>query len=1244
MSSSKQSRIDALPAHLQERLRRRLAGQAERSDTIPRAERTGPLPLSFSQQRLWFLNEFQPGETKYNSALAFRLVGPLDLPALAGALRELSIRHESLRTTFDQVDGVGVQVVHPAGELPVPVVDLAATSSAEPDELDRVLVREYATPFDLRRGPLFRVLLVRLADDAHVLMLTAHHIVTDGWSMGVLADELSTLYDAALRGEDAALPALPLQYADFAVWQRTRFSDAALDGQLDYWKQQLSGISPLQLPTDRPRPAVRTSAGAAHEFVVPAEVSARLGQLARAHDTTLFTTLVAACQVLLARYAGQDDVAVGTVLSGRNRPELDRLVGFFVNTVVLRSTVDCSRTFEEFLAGVKDTVLNALAHDETPFERLVEAVQTERDLSRNPLFDVMVLLHNTQPALPAFPGLHTEEVGFSRHSATFDLSFGFREYDNVLAGQVEYNTDLFDSVTVERMVGHLLVLLGGIAVDPGRPVAELPLLVVGERQRLLVEWNATGHGVPAATLPGVLADQVRRTPGATAVVFEGERLSYAEFGARVDRLASWLVERGVGPERIVSVALRRSEELVVAIWASLRAGGAYLPVDPDYPADRIGFMLDDARPVVVLDDPDVVREVCATGPDGSVDVAPGPLNGAYVIYTSGSTGRPKGVQVPHAGIVNRLLWMQAEYRLGAEDRVLQKTPSSFDVSVWEFCWPLVVGATLVVARPDGHRDAAYLAELIQRERVTTVHFVPPMLGAFLATVEGAESAAAGCGTLRRVICSGEALPTELAARCRQILDVPVHNLYGPTEASVDVSFWESSPADRLAMTPIGRPVWNTRLYVLDARLRPVPTGVSGELYLAGVQLARGYLNRPGLTAERFVADPFGPAGSRMYRTGDLARWSAAGVVEFLGRTDDQVKIRGFRIELGEIEAVLARHESVRQVVVVARDDGGAGHKRLVAYLVPAASTGSASPGSASPGSAAVPDPQLRAWLKQSLPDYMLPSAFVLLDRLPLNPSGKVDRRALPAPDLQPELESAYVPPRTSPERELAGIWSEVLGVQRVGVEDNFFGLGGDSILSIQVVSRARQAGLRLTSKDIFLYQTIAELAAAVQVRSAAELVEHGLVVGPVPLVPIQHWFFEALADAPNRFTMSVLVELVESLDEDAVRAAVDAVVAHHEALRMRFQRVDGEWRQDTGPADAAAFRRCDLSDLDDKDQRTAMETAAIAAQSGMDIASGPLLRAVLFVLGPGRRPRLFLTGNHLVVDGVSWGILLTDLG
>ncbi|WP_189135890.1 non-ribosomal peptide synthase/polyketide synthase, partial [Wenjunlia tyrosinilytica] len=1239
MSSSKESRVSALPADLQEVLRRRLAGRAQRSDTIPPADRTRPLPLSFSQQRLWFLGEFQPGEAEYNSALALRLTGALDVPALTRSLRGLQDRHESLRTTFDEVEGKGVQIVHPPSELPVPVMDLAGAVGSGPGELDRLLLTEYSRPFDLRQGPLFRALLVRLGESEHVLLLTAHHIVTDGWSMGVLVEELSTSYDAALRGEEPASAPMPLQYADFAVWQRGRLTDEALEEQLGYWRRKLAGTSPLELPTDRPRPAVRTSAGAVHEFAVPAAVAARLGELARGGETTLFTVLVAACQVLFARYSGQDDIAVGTVTSGRNRPELDRMVGFFVNTVVLRSTVDGSMGFRDVLAGVKDTVLDAFAHDEAPFERLVEALAVQRDVSRNPLFDAMVLLHNTRRTSPSFTGLRVEDVAVSRRAANFDISVEFEEGDGTLAGLLEYNADLFDQATAERMAGHLLVLLAGIAADPDCPVGQLPLLAEEERRTVLTGWNDTATDVPALTFPEMFEAQAARTPDATALVFRDTVLDFATLNARANLLAHRLIRQGVGPERVVALVLPRSAETVIGILAVLKAGGVYLPVDPTLPADRIEYLLGDARPALVLDAASLAAALETDPATGATPVGDptdedrvGPLrpdNCAYVIYTSGSTGRPKGVAVEHRAMVNLLVNHREGFVAeagGGRLRVALTAVFSFDTSL-EGVLLMADGHELHLIDETVRLDPQALVDYIAEHRVDFLDLTPSYLHQLLP---------AGLLTDRRhrpkvLMLGGEAIGESLWRKLSAETGTVSYNFYGPTECTVDALSCRVGEGERPV---VGRPLGNLRAYVLDDRLDPAPVGVPGELHLAGDQLARGYLHRPGLTAERFVADPFGGAGTRMYRTGDVVRWTRSGTLEYLGRSDEQVKIRGFRIEPGEIEAALLGQPGVAEAVVAAKEDDG-GRKRLVAYLVPAAAD-------TAPPTAA----ELRTALGLTLPDYMVPSAFVVLDALPTTTSGKLDRKALPVPEGGQGRTGQYIAPSTPMEQELARIWAEVLGAERVGVEDNFFELGGDSILSIQVVSRARQAGLALASKDIFLHQTVGALATALAAQVAAEPAadERTVPAGPAPLSPIQRWFF-ATHGPLRHFTMSMVgeVDTGPEPDEAALGSAVEAVVAHHEALRTRFTEHDGEWRQEPVEPAPDVLDRRDLSALDEEGQRAAIEEAAARARAGLDLGTGKLFQAVLFLLGPGRRPRLFLTVHHLAVDSVSWRILLGDL-
>ncbi|ANZ40481.1 hypothetical protein BBK82_35180 [Lentzea guizhouensis] len=1239
MSSSIEDRIAALPPHLREQMRRRLSGRSQQADAIRPADRSKPLPLSFPQQRLWFLDSFQPGGSGYNSALALRLTGSVDVAALTAALTGLVARHESLRTTLDEVDGVGVQVVHPPFDLALPVAQAQ-------DDLDELLVEEYSRPFDLRQGPLVRALLVRLAQDEHVLLVTAHHVVTDGWSMGVLTEELGELYGAAVAGREAVLPALPLQYADFAAWQRERLSGDALRGQVEHWTRRLSGTTPLELPTDRPRPPVRTTNGAVQSFTIPATTTAALRALAHDRGTILFSVLMAGCQALLARYAGQDDVAVGTVTTGRGRPGLERLVGFFVNTVVLRSTVDSRVSFAEFLDQVKENVKEAYAHDEVPLEHVVDALRVERDVSRNPLFDVMVLLQNAERTPPTLPGLAVDQVGLSRRDAIFDLTIEFQERDGLLDGVVEYNTDLFDATTIARLTDHLVRLLGGAAADPRRPLGELPWLSEAERDQVLVGWNDAHRAPVEDTITGRFAEQARRTPDAPAVVFDDVVLTYAELDAQANRLAGELIGLGVRPEDPVGLLVERSADLVVAELAVLKAGAAYVPLDGRAPVERTRRVLADSGIAVVLTDPRN-RDVVTSVHTGQVVVLDGDRTGAadpavvvhpdqlaYVMHTSGSTGVPKGVAVRHRDVV--ALALDSRFATGAHDRVLLHSPSAFDASTYELWVPLLRGGQVVVARP-GDVDADAIRDAVAHG-VTAIWLTA---GLFRLVAQEAPEAFAG---LREVWTGGDVVP---AAAVRGVLaacpGLTVVDGYGPTETT---TFATSFPMTDTVpdVIPIGRPLDGMAVYVLDEGLRPVPVGVPGELFLAGAGVARGYLGQPGLTAERFLPDPFGPPGSRMYRTGDIGRWRAHGVVEFVGRTDDQVKIRGFRVETGEIDALLVRHPEVAQSITVARTDDG--RKQLVAYLVPAAGTVPA-------------HAELRTWLTRELPDYMVPSAFVVLDALPLSGNGKVDRRALPAPEAHPAADR-HVEPTTPVERELARVWAEVLRVDRVGIEDNFFELGGDSILSIQLVARARRAGIRLSSKDVFLHPTVAELAATAS--AVADSVPDAPVAGPAPLTPIQEWFFETAPASPHHFTMSTHVELAPDLDERALATAVDAVVAHHDALRTRFTRAgDGQsggarpgetatpgaptssrWVQDLAPtAPTGVLRVRDLAGLDGPAQEEAAQADALAAQSSLDLEAGPLIRAVLFRLGD--RFRLFLTVHHLVVDGVSWRVLLDDI-
>ncbi|MGC7102160.1 non-ribosomal peptide synthase/polyketide synthase [Amycolatopsis lurida] len=1147
--------------------------------------------LSSGQERMWFVQEFDPSSTEYNSGVAMRFSGDLDEAALNVAWRALVQRHESLRTTFAAVDGRAVQLVWATGHVEIETVDLTESPEGAVAEFVRT---ELGRGFDLRSGPVVRPTLLRLAADEAVLVVGLHHILTDGWSLKVLVGDLGELYrlavDEELREPEAllarsALPELPVTYADFAAWQRER----DWDEPLEFWRQELDGVPALELPTDRPRPPVRTSTGATVDFTVPEDLAAELRQLCLGRGVTPFMALVAAVQLVLARYSGQDDFAVGTVTAGRDRPEVENLVGLFVNTLALRTRVDQGATMGELLGRVRETVLRAFAHSDVPFDRVVDAVVAGRDTSRTPIVQAVVLYQDGEVSTVELPGVRMAEQRLARETAQFELTFEFTDNDSTLAGVLNYNRDLFDATTAERLSAQVLAVLSTMVSDPEAPLPSVNTLPSAEFTKVIHDWNATAGDAVPGTLPSLFADAVSRTPDAVAVVSEAESVTFAELSARVDRLARHLISAGVAPESRVGVCVPRGVSLVVALLAVVRAGGAYVPIDPDYPVDRLAFMLADSGAVAVLSDgelpfpPDVpVIQVDAPDTEATLPVV-APDQAAYVIYTSGSTGRPKGVVVSHRSIVNRLKWMQDEYGLTGDDRVLQKTPSSFDVSVWEFFWPLITGAGLVMARPGGHRDPTYLAEVIQRYGVTTVHFVPSMLQAFVPE-------AASCGGLRWVICSGEALPTSLRDEFVRVLPgVGLHNLYGPTEAAVDVTAAEVTAGP----VTIGGPILNTRVYVLDAWLRPVPIGAPGELYLAGVQLARGYLGRPGLTATRFVADPFGVG--RLYRTGDVVRWNNSGQLEYLGRSDDQVKIRGFRIELGEIEAVLNQHPEVSRSVVVAREDQP-GVKRLVAYVVGTVT---------------------QAYLAERLPEHMVPAAIVELEEIPLNPSGKVDRKQLPAPDFTSE---GFVAPRTELETVIAGVWADVLGVERIGVLDNFFDVGGDSILSLRVVSRLRALGLAVTSRDVFVRQTVAGL--AVIAEPAEETTVDTGPVGAVGLSPIQRWFLDTHPVAPDHFTMSVQVQLRPGVDAALLVQAWQAVVAAHPGLNLRF----GDGTQEVVQSPSEVWWRTD-QDFDP------------SLQSGLSLTDGPVTRCVVL-----RGDRIAFVVHHMVIDAVSWRVLLEDVG
>jgi amino acid adenylation domain-containing protein len=1022
--------------------------------SLEHTPREGELPLSSAQMRLWLFDQLEPASSAYNIPVQHEFKGHFDLVAFERSLCEIVRRHEALRTSYLTIDGRPVQRINPPELFRVPVVDLQGLpKAAREQEVARLASIDARQPFDLGSAPLMRAQLVKLAPDEHLLVLNFHHIAFDWWSVGVFEKELAALYDSFLRGEASPLPELPLQYVDFAAWQRQQQQGEILQEQLDYWQKKLSGTLPLGLPTARPRPAIQTYNGSFLSSTLSGKLTESLKTLSQREGITVFTTLLAAFKILLQRYTGQDDILVGAPIAGRNSAEIEGLIGFFVNTLVMRTDLSGDPTFRQLLRRVQETTLGAYAHQDLPFEKLVEVLNPERSASHSPMFQVMLSMLNTPVQPLHLSGLQHRRILPPNGASKFDLTLFALEEPQGLSFICEYNTDLFHAEAIERLLGHLEVLLEGVVCDPDRRLSELPLLNAVERKQILIEWNDTRVDYPQDVLLHELFEaQVNRTPNAVAIEYDGQRLTYRELNQRANRLAHHLRKLGVRPDALVGVCMERSLELVVALYGVLKAGGAYVPIDPDYPEERIGYMLEDAGLSVLLTQSRIVgrlpacaaktlclddgwEQIAGEDPANLAKVAT-PANLAYMIYTSGSTGKPKGAMNTHRGICNRLLWMQNQYHLTEADRILQKTPASFDVSVWEFFWPLLTGARLVLAKPGGHQDPAYLVDLITEQRITVAHFVPSMLAIFLA-----EPSAERCVSLRHVICSGEALPFNLQEQFFKLLPAQLHNLYGPTEAAVDVTHWTCRRDDERNIVPIGRPVANTQIYILDKHMQPVPVGVSGDLYIGGVQVGRGYHNRPDLTAEKFVSDSFSadPA-ARMYKTGDLCRWLWDGNVEYLGRSDFQVKVRGLRIELGEIEAALDRHEAVRQCVVVAREETP-GDKILVAYVE--------RPQAGPPPAVA----DLRAYLSGHLPAYMIPSIFVVMEKLPLSPNGKIDRKALPPPDQgRVEVAGEFVAPRDPLEQMLAQIWSEILSIRRIGIHDNFFELGGHSLLAVRIMA------------------------------------------------------------------------------------------------------------------------------------------------------------------------------------------------
>ncbi|MBW8873687.1 MAG: amino acid adenylation domain-containing protein [Acidobacteria bacterium] len=1212
--------------------------------------REGPPPLSFAQQRLWFIAQLEPGSPLYNMPGALRAEGPLDGAVLAQCLGEIARRHEALRTVFAAPEVSPVQVIRPAEPFPLPVVDLAGLPESAREALARALISEEATrPFDLTRGPLLRGLLVRLAEREHAVLLTLHHIAGDGWSLGLLVREVAALYPAFAAGRPSPLPELPVQYADYAVWQRSWLHGEVLEQEIDWWRRQLAGLPPLlELPTDRPRPAVQSHRGATRPVRLPADLVRLAEALGRHEGATLFMVLLASFQALLARTSGQDDLAVGSPVAGRTHRELEPLIGFFVNTLVLRGGLAGTPTFRELLGQVRETALAAYLHQDVPFEKLVEELAPERSLAHAPLFQVMLVLQNAPVASLEIETLSLRPVSVDTKTAKCDLTLTFEERDGGLIGTMEHATDLFDATTVDRMVAGFERLLAAAVAEPDLRAEELPLLGAAERHQLLVEWGAIREEIPVtSTLHGRFAAQARRAPEAPALTCGDLTVTYGELNRRANQLAHWLRDHGAGPESRVGLSLDRSVDLVVGILGVLKAGAAYVPLDPGSPKERLAFVVEDAdvRIVVGADElalleglPDGDLEISGDGGDES--------SLAYVIYTSGSTGRPKGTLITHGNVARLFDATDDWFCFGEKDVWTLFHSYAFDFSVWEIWGALLYGGRLVIVPWEESRSPELFLDLLDRKRVTVLNQTP---SAFAQLAQVAMELPA----LRLVIFGGEALdPASLEPWFARHGDERPRliNMYGITETTVHVTYRPLSMADARDArghhrSVIGVPIADLSLAVMDRSLSPAPIGVPGELVVGGAGLARGYLGRPELTAERFVPDPIvGRPGERLYRSGDLGRFLPHGEVEYLGRLDHQVKIRGFRVELGEIEAALAALAGVRQAVVVVRED--AGDRRLVAYVVGDVSAEA-----------------LRQSLRERLPDYMVPAAFVSLVALPLTANGKVDRKALPAPE-QPGAREGYVAPRTREEEILAAVWAQVLRLSRVGVNDNFFELGGDSILSVQIAARARQAGLHLTTRQVFEHQTVAGLARhATATETLSDFPKAGLdvhsfnklasvlsdlknVEDVYPLSPAQSGmlFHSLMAPQSGVYVTQVTCTLPADLDGPLFRQAWEKLVEGHEVLRTAFlwEGLD-EPLQVVRKHVSLPWRNLDWRGLPPEEQQCRFEELRHGDQHDpLPLTSAPLMRFSLIRLD--RELAFLWTSHHLLLDGWSLPLLVRELG
>jgi amino acid adenylation domain-containing protein len=1242
------TRIADLSSAKLELLAQRLREKRERTEqqSIPRRPQSDtPLPLSFAQQRLWFLDQLVPNSPAYNVPTSVRLSGPLNPDVLQQTFTELLRRHEILRTSFPMRDEQPRQLIAPPAPFHLPLMDLSQLAPEQREiEVQLLADQEAQRPFDLERGPLLRATLVRLADDDHALLFTTHHIVSDAWSIGILIKEISMLYAAFAAGGPSPLPELPLQYADYALWQRERLSGEVLAAELDYWRGQLGDtVAVLDLPTDHPRPSVQTQNGARYGLGLSRRLSDGIKELSERSGTTLFMTMLAAFQALLSRYTGQEEIAVGTPIAGRNRAETEPLIGFFINTLVLRTDLAGDPSFMELLERVRVVALGAYAHQDLPFEKLVEELQPERDTGRSPLFQAMMVLQNTPAATAGeVEGLQLRMIETGRHTTQFDLVLNVGWAIGELQLGLEYNTDLFEQGTIRRMLRHLNVLLESVVSNPEQRLSEVQLVTPEEQDQVLVQWNNTASEYPhEKSIHQVFEEQVERTPEAVAVHYEDQQVTYKDLNERANRLAHHLHRLGVGPETLVGICVERSVEMVVGLLGILKAGGAYVPVDTSYPLERQAKMLESVSVLVTQEDqaeelPAFWGAVVCLEDEFAGESTSNPVstvsggNLAYVMYTSGSTGQPKGVEVPHRAVLRLLCGVQY-VDLNSQSCLLQLAPLSFDASTFEIWGALLHGGRCVLSS-ERVPTPQNLGQMIKAYAVDTMWLTASL---YNTVIDEAPEALAG---LKQLLIGGEALSERhVREGHRCLVDTEITNGYGPTEGTTFTCCYRIKKDEEWNYgIPIGGAISNTHVYVLDRKQQVVPVGVVGELYIGGAGLARGYLREAELTAQRFVPHPYSKEkGERLYRTGDMVRYLEDGRLEFMGRVDHQVKVRGYRIELGEIESVLERHGSVREAAVLAREDVP-GEKRIVAYVVKHPES-------------LVTVTQLLEYVSNKLPLYMAPSAFVMLEQMPLTPNGKIDRRALPAPEhSRPELDQSYVSPRMPTEEIVAGVWAQVLRVEQVGIDDDFFELGGHSLLATQVISRVRELfNVEIELRVMFAQPTVRALGEVIEERLR---VEEGLAAPAVlpvardrdlPLSFAQQrlWFLDQLEPGSSFYHIPAAVRLRGTLDLTALEQTFKEVIRRHESLRTRFGVVNGVPVQ---VIDEAPEFSLTVLDLSTEAEAEARRVATEESQRPFDLSAGPLLRASVLRLSEQEHV-LLCTMHHIISDGWSMGVLIREL-